>query len=52
MRSANKPRSPAKTKRPNKTAQKATQQALPIHPVMSGYFPPAYSSSIYCPIQI
>jgi hypothetical protein len=29
-----KPRSPAKTKRPNKMAQKVTKQASPIHPVM------------------
>jgi hypothetical protein len=47
-----KPRSPAKTKRQNKTARKATQQASPIHPVMLGNFPPAYSSLIYCPVQI
>jgi hypothetical protein len=47
-----KPWSPAKTKRPNKTAQKAGQQALLIHPLMLRYIPSAYSSSIYCPIQI
>jgi hypothetical protein len=41
-RPTNKPRSPAKTKRPNKTARKATQQALHIHPMMPGCFPPAY----------
>jgi hypothetical protein len=47
-----KPRSLAKTKRPNKTAQKATRQASPVHPMRTGYFPPVYSSSIYCPTQI
>jgi hypothetical protein len=31
-RSIKKPRSPAKTKRPNKTEQKATRQASPVHP--------------------
>jgi hypothetical protein len=41
--STKKPRSPAKTKRINKTARKATQQALPIHPMRPGYFPPVYS---------
>jgi hypothetical protein len=40
-RPTKKPRSPAKTKRPNKIVQKATQQASHIHPVMPGYFPPA-----------
>jgi hypothetical protein len=29
-----------------------TQQASPIHPVMPGCFPPTYSSSMCCPIQI
>jgi hypothetical protein len=46
------PRSPAKTKRSNKTARKAMQQASPIYHVLPGYSPPAYSSSIYFPIQI
>jgi hypothetical protein len=50
-RSTKKPRSPAKTKRVNKTARKATQQASPIHPMRPGYFPPVYSSSIYYPVQ-
>jgi hypothetical protein len=49
-RPTKKPRPPAKTKRSNKTAQKTMQQASPIHPVMPGCFPPAYSS-IYCPVQ-
>jgi hypothetical protein len=47
-----KPWSPAKTKLSNKMARKVTQQASPIHHVMPGCFPPAYSSLIYCPIQI
>jgi hypothetical protein len=51
-RPTKKPRWPAKTKRPNKTAWKVTQQASHVHPLMLGYFPPSYSSSIYCPIQI
>jgi hypothetical protein len=51
-RSTKKPRSPAKTKRPNKTAQKATQQALSVHPMRPGYFSPVYSSSVYCPTQM
>jgi hypothetical protein len=51
-RSTKKPRSPAKTKRPNKMARNATQQASPIHPMRPGYFPPVYSSSVYYPIQI
>jgi hypothetical protein len=51
-RPTKKPQSPAKRKRPNKTGRKATQQALPIHPVMLGYFLPAYPSWIYCPIQM
>jgi hypothetical protein len=50
-RSTKKPRSPAKTKRVNKTARKATQQASPIHPMRPGYFPPVYSSSVYYPVQ-
>jgi hypothetical protein len=33
-RPTKKPRSPAKTKRPNKMAQKAAQQALPINLMM------------------
>jgi hypothetical protein len=51
-RSTKKPQSPAKTKRPNKMARKATQQASPIHPMRPGYFPPIYSSSVYYPVQI
>jgi hypothetical protein len=50
-RSTKKPRSPAKTKRVNKTARKATQQASPIHPMRPGYFPPVYSSSVYYAVQ-
>jgi hypothetical protein len=50
-RSTKKPRSPAKTKRVNKTTRKATQQASPIHPMRPGYFPPVYSSSVYYPVQ-
>jgi hypothetical protein len=50
-RSTKKPRSLAKTKRVNKTTQKATQQASPIHPMRPGYFPPVYSSSLYYPVQ-
>jgi hypothetical protein len=49
--STKKPRSPAKTKRVNKTARKATQQASLIHPMRPGYFPPVYSSSVYYPVQ-
>jgi hypothetical protein len=41
-RSTKKPMSPAKIKRPNKTARKATQQASPIHLVIPGFFPPTY----------
>jgi hypothetical protein len=33
-------------------ARKATRQASSIYPVMPGCFPPAYSSSIYCHVQI
>ena len=51
-RSTKKPRSPAKTKRVNKTTRKATQQASHIHPMRPGYFPPIYSSSVYYPVQI
>jgi hypothetical protein len=51
-RPTKKPRPPDKTKQSNKMARKATQQASPIHPVMPGCFPPAYSSLIYCPVQI
>jgi hypothetical protein len=51
-RSTKKPRSPAKTKRPNKTTQKETRQASPVHPMRPGYFPPVYSSSVYCPTQM
>ena len=50
-RSTKKPRSPAKTKRSNKTTRKATQQASPIHSMRPGYFPPIYSSSVYYPVQ-
>jgi hypothetical protein len=51
-RPTKKPRSPTKTKWPSKTVRKTTQQASPVHPVMPGCFPPTYSSSMYCPIQI
>jgi hypothetical protein len=51
-RSTKKPRLPAKTKRPNKMAQKATQQASLVHPMRPGYFTPVYSSSVYYPVQI
>jgi hypothetical protein len=51
-RSTKKPRSPSKTKWPNKMARKATQQASPIHPMGPEYFPPIYSSSVYYPVQI
>jgi hypothetical protein len=51
-RSMKKPRSLAKTKRPNKMARKATQQASPIHPMGLGYFPPVYSFSVYYLVQI
>jgi hypothetical protein len=47
-----KPRSPTKTKRPSKMARKTMQQASPIRPVMPGCFPPTYSSSMCCPVQI
>jgi hypothetical protein len=50
-RSTRKPRSLAKTKRVNKTARKATQQASHIHPMRPGYFPPVYSSPVYYPVQ-
>jgi hypothetical protein len=51
-RSTKKPWSPTKTKRPNKTAQKAKRQTSSVHPMRLGYFPPVYSSSVYCPIQM
>jgi hypothetical protein len=51
-RSTKKHRSPGKTKRTNKTAQKATRQASPVHPMRPGYFPPVYSSLVYCPTQM
>jgi hypothetical protein len=51
-RPTKKPRSPTKTKRSSKTARKTTQQASPICPIMSKCFPPTYTSSMYCPIQI
>jgi hypothetical protein len=51
-RSMKNPRSPAKTKWPNKMAQKATRQASLVHPMRPGYFPPVYSSSVYCPTQM
>jgi hypothetical protein len=51
-RSTKKPQSPAKTKRPNKTSQKATRQASHVRPMRSGYFPPEYSSSVYYPAQM
>jgi hypothetical protein len=41
--STKKPRSPAKMKRVNKMARKATQQASPMHPMRPGYFPPVHS---------
>jgi hypothetical protein len=47
-----KPRSPTKTKRTSKTARKMAQQTSLVHPVMPGCFPPTYSSSMYCPVQI
>jgi hypothetical protein len=50
-RSTKKPRSHSKTKRSNKTAQKATQQASHVHPMRPGYFPPVYPS-VYYPVQI
>jgi hypothetical protein len=50
--SMKKPRSPAKTERPNKTAQRAMRQASPVHPIRPEYFPPIYSSSVYCPTQM
>jgi hypothetical protein len=50
-RSTKKPRSPAKTKRVNKTGRKATQQASHIHPMRPGYFQPVYSLSVYYPVQ-
>jgi hypothetical protein len=50
--STKKPRSPTKTKRSNKTVQKTTQQASPVHSMRPGYFPPVYSSSVYYPVQI
>jgi hypothetical protein len=48
----NQPAKKPRTKQPNKTARKATQQASLIHRVMPGCSPPAYSSSIYYPIQM
>jgi hypothetical protein len=48
----NRPIKKPRTKRPNKTAQKATQQAMSIHPLMPGYLPSAYSLVIYCSVQI
>jgi hypothetical protein len=51
-RSTKKPRSPTKTKRPNKMAQKAMRQASPVHPMRPWYFLPIYSSSVYCPTQM
>jgi hypothetical protein len=47
-RTAKKPR----TKRPNKIARRATQQASPIHPVIPGCSPLTYSSLIYCHVQM
>jgi hypothetical protein len=44
-------RSPAKATRPNKTSQKTTQQVSHVHPVMSWYFSPIYSSP-YFHVQI
>jgi hypothetical protein len=51
-RPTKKPQSPTKTKWPSKTVRKTMQQASPVHPVMSGCFPPTYSSSMYCHVQI
>jgi hypothetical protein len=51
-RSTKKLRSPAKTKWPNKTTQKVTRQASPVHSMRLGYFPPICSSSVYCPAQM
>jgi hypothetical protein len=51
-RPTKKPWSPTKTTRPSKIDRKTTQQASHVHPVMPGCFPPTYSSSMYCPIQI
>jgi hypothetical protein len=51
-RSTKKPPSPAKSKRSNKTPQKATRQASPVHPMRPEYFPNIYSSSVYCPTQM
>jgi hypothetical protein len=52
VRPTKKPRSLGKIKRPNKMDRKAIQQSSPIHLMMPGYFPPTYSSSIYCLAQI
>jgi hypothetical protein len=48
------PRPPTKVTQAIKRAQKATQWVSRVHPslVVSWYFLPAYSSPIYCPIQI
>jgi hypothetical protein len=43
--------SPAKVTRPNKTTQEGMQQVMSIHPMMSWYFSPAYSSRKYFPVQ-
>jgi hypothetical protein len=43
-RSTKKSQSPAKTKWPNKTTQKAMRQASPVHPMRLGYFTLVYSS--------
>jgi hypothetical protein len=48
----NRPTKKPQTKWSNKTTRKATHQVLSIHPVMSGYLPSAYTSTIYCPVQI
>jgi hypothetical protein len=48
----NRPAKKHRTKRLNKTARRVTQQASPIHPVILGCSPPAYSSSIYFHIQM
>jgi hypothetical protein len=51
-RPTKKPWAPAKIKWLNKMARNATQQAPPIHLAMLGYLPSAYSSSMYCPVQM
>jgi hypothetical protein len=45
-------RNPSHLLKQNSQIKPPELHASPIHPVMSGYFPPAYSSSVYCPIQM